>query len=190
MNLFEIDAENPINYKCSPEQLEHHLIWLIMAAGKNGRAAARTAWAMVQDVKISPLAAFYSMPQDELAEFIKDCGGGCYTQKSRYIQGLGPDPNLSRITRTELVRFKGIKYKTASCFLLHTRPRVKMIGLDRHVMRELHRIDPAMFPETPPSNKKDYLKYEARALKIAKDKGISPAQFDLEIWRLRSVPTK
>lgn len=186
MRLHEIDPENPIDYKQSDEQLQHHLIWLILAAGKNGRKAAKTAWGLVQDLKLPPLRFFCSLPHEELARFIKNNGGGCYNQKADYIQGLGPNPNLRSMTRTDLVKFKGIKYKTASCFLLHTRPKVKMIGLDRHVMRHLHEIDP-YFPSKPPHSKKDYLKYEARAIDIALKCGVSPARFDLDIWRLRSV---
>lgn len=189
MNLWEIDAANPISYKQPPEQLEHHLIWLILAAGKNGRKAAETAWKLVQDLKKSPLEVFTRMGQEELGELIRKNGGGCYNQKASYIIDLGRKLDLSTISRGELVKLRGIKYKTASCFLLHTRPNVRMVGLDRHVVRHLHELDPS-FPEKPPTSKQAYLECEQRALKIADKLGVKPARFDLDIWRLRSVEYK
>jgi len=190
VNLWEIDPQNPIDYNQPVEQLEHHLIWLILAAGKNGTMAAKVAWNMVGQLKdYSPFTLFRRMKHEDLARKIKEAGGGCFTQKATYIQGISKDIDLRTISRTDLVKFKGIKYKTASCFLLHTRPRIKMIGLDRHVMRHLHELDPT-FPESPPSGMKQYLKYEERALQIANNMSISPARFDLDIWRLRSTKVK
>lgn len=189
MKMWEIDPENPISYKQPKEQLEHHLIWLILAAGKNGRKAAETAWKIVQDLKKSPLEVLTRMDQEELGELIRKNGGGCYNQKAGYIIGLGRDLDLTTISRTELVKFRGVKYKTASCFLLHSRPNIRMIGLDRHICRELHELDSSI-PEKPPTTKNAYLEVEQKALKIADMKGVKPARFDLDIWRLRSVETK
>ena len=113
------------------------------------------------------------MSRERLSTKIKKSGGGHQVQKASFIKKLGANLDLSTITRSELVKLSGIKYHTASSFLLYTRPRIKMVALNNHVMMCLNNFNPWEFPGKPPTTAKEYFKYEARALKVAKKFGFS-----------------
>jgi len=118
---------------------------------------------------------------------MKDCGIGCYTNKARTFAELAMSKiNLKTCTASDLESIHGIGPKTARCFLLHSRKDAQVAGLDTHMLKHLRKLGYEDVPKTTPTGKK-YLTFENYVLSLAKEVGMSPAEFDLYIWNKYSV---
>jgi thermostable 8-oxoguanine DNA glycosylase len=90
------------------------------------------------------------------------------------------DFNLKSVTRDELSSIWGIGMKTASCFIMHSRPDAKCAGLDTHVLKYL-RDQGIEAPSSTPTSRKKYLELEQKFLGLVPSSK-TPAEFDLDIW--------
>ena len=131
-----IDPKKITNFNCSDEELELHILFWFLAAGKNGVTAAKcldkllTAWKMDN---FSPFEIIAEIDRrgilpDELKKF----GIGCYRRKAEYFRSLlAAKLNLKTCSLEELEAIKGCGKKSARCFLIHSRPNQSYAGLDR-----------------------------------------------------------
>lgn len=87
---------------------------------------------------------------------------------------------MKTCSREELVAIPGIGMKTASCFIMHSRENVRMAGLDVHILRFLK--DRGYDVPVSVSQKK-YKEIEGWFLELADEAKMSPADFDLEVWK-------
>jgi thermostable 8-oxoguanine DNA glycosylase len=176
------------------------LFW-VCAAGKNGRTAARCLDSLLTDIGGTkhPFKAIreywywcMATPQDPIPfRFkLKEHGIGCYSNKARTMVELAHSKlNLKTCTTDDLESIYGIGFKTARCFILHSRKDARVAGLDTHILKHLRALGYDA-PFSTPSTKKQYLTFEKIVLSLADDAGMSPADYDLMVWNKYSVKVK
>ena len=190
-----IDPANITNYDLSDAELEEHLLFWVCAAGKNGTTAARCLEKLLSAITFNSITPFYAIKlvadtnvPKPLLELLKWAGIGCYTHKARTFKELvNKKLDLRTCTTDELEDVYGIGMKTSRCFLLHTRKNVQVAGLDTHMLRHLTNLGISRVPKSTPASKKQYLRLENQVLKLAKEAGMSPAEYDLMIWNKYKV---
>ena len=194
-----IDPTKITNYKQTTRQLEEVLLFWICAAGKNGRTAARCLDSLMKDIygyEVGPFKAisdyvdmFFAYPQDILPLYLKlkEHGIGCYRNKARTMLELSYcNINLCTCTTDDLEALYGIGFKTARCFILHSRKDARVAGLDTHMLKHLRDLGYDA-PLSTPSSKKQYLTFEKIVLSLSDTAGMSPADYDLMVWNKYSV---
>lgn len=194
-----IDPTAITNYDLSIEQLEEVLLFWVCAAGKNGRTAAKCLDGLMKDLRgyeIGPFKAIRSYHESisqsarPFSALLKKNGIGCYTIKARTMKELAYSGlNLNTCTIDDLESIYGIGFKTARCFILHSRKNARVAGLDTHILKHLRELGYTA-PMSTPSSKKQYLTFEKIVLSLADQAGLSPADYDLMVWNKYSVKNK
>ena len=187
-----IDPSNITNYNLTDYELEEHLIFWVLAAGKNGTTAAK-----LLEKLLYKLGGLKGVPFEKirrysiignLAQLMQLCGIGCYNNKSRtLIELANAGLDLSTCLAVDLEKIYGIGLKTARCFLLHSRKGVRLSGLDTHMLKHLREVGVEDVPKSTPSSKKRYMILEQEVLRLADEAGMGPAEFDLMIWNRYST---
>ena len=191
-----INPEKVTNYDQTDRQLEEFILFWVCAAGKNGRTAARCLDKFLTDTaatyqKNTPFRTILSVHAlFDLSSMLKYCGIGCYTSKAKTFYELAVakhkgELDLRTCTANDLETIHGIGPKTARCFLLHSRKNAQVAGLDTHLLKHLKNLGYDV-PKSTPTGKK-YLTLEKIVLSLAKEAGMSPADYDLMIWNKYSV---
>lgn len=191
-----IDPEKVTNYYQTDTQLEEFILFWVCAAGKNGRTAARCL-----DKMLTEHAAFYQNNTPfkwilnahalyDLPKTLKHYGIGCYNSKAKTFYGLAlakfkGELDLRNCSASDLEKIHGIGPKTARCFILHSRKNAQVAGLDTHILKHLRSLGYDV-PKSTPIGKK-YLTFEKIVLSLAKEAGMTPAEYDLHIWNKYSV---
>ena len=201
-----IDPEKVTNYRQTDRQLEEFILFWVCAAGKNGRTAARCLDKFLDKITYSKMTPFQAIrnkcsndnfPEDMIPdgykympEIMRDCGIGCYGSKSRTLTELAfSNINLRTCTVSDLESIHGVGPKTARCFLLHSRENAQVAGLDTHMLKHLRALGYDDVPKSTPTEKK-YLTNEKRVLSLAKEAGMTPAEFDLWVWNKYSIKSE
>jgi endonuclease III len=187
-----IDPENITNYNLNTYELEEHIMFWVLAAGKNGRTAARSLYKLIDTTAgyfWGPLSAINRASNlYDLPNIMKRCGIGCYNNKSRTLVELfNANLNLRTCSAEDLEKIHGIGMKTSRCFIIHSRKGAKYAGLDTHMLKHLRAVGVENVPKSTPTSKKEYLRLEKEVLRLADEVGMSPADFDLVTWRKYSV---
>lgn len=202
-----IDAANITNYNLSDEELEEHILFWVCAAGKNGTTAARCLDNLLNilyesatksyspfqllEIKIATDKVFYSNDSlrkkaknyIDLPLLMKNCGIGCYNSKARTFYELTKSGlDLRTCSVEDLEKIYGIGMKTSRCFVLHTRKNAQYAGLDTHILKHLHAKGIENVTKATPNSRTTYLRLEQEFLKLAKEAGKTPANYDLMIW--------
>lgn len=133
-----------------------------------------------------------TMPQKELAQFIRNNKHRFHNNKSKYIVEARPHhPINEKLSGDEfqnrewlVQNIKGLGMKEASHFLRNTGTQNLAI-LDRHILRVMHEhklID--SIPKSITIN--TYLNIEDKFIKLAKKLNMSPAKLDLFMWYMKT----
>jgi len=192
-----IDPIKITNFKATDFELELMILFWVAAAGKNGVTAAQCLRNMLVHWAERIIGSFphpgcetftpfdvIRFMCDEgvgLADEMKKFGIGCYRSKSTaFLQLAFSQMNLRVCSLDALENIHGIGPKTARCFLIHSRPRMKLAGLDTHILKYM-RDQGFEVPKSTPSGKK-YREIEKQFIGLAKKAKKSIAAFDLAIW--------
>lgn len=185
-----IDASKITDFNLDTKGLETRLLFWACAAGKNGTTAARLVSEFLEriDGKESPFNKIKTFDKEELVTILKDVGIGCYNHKARTMLELANSGlDLSTCSTEELEKIYGIGMKTSRCFILHSRKDSQCAGLDTHILKHLRANNIKDVPKSTPTSKKQYLRLEYEVLRLAKDAGMAPADYDLQVWNKYSV---
>jgi thermostable 8-oxoguanine DNA glycosylase len=189
-----IDPNNIINLNRNTAEKEELLLFLVCVAGKKATTVARQLQEFLKpmsqnDTPFSYVRTFGS--QEALREYLeKKKLFGCYTSRSKaFWQLVHLDADLDTISLENLLRVHGIGLKSASCYLLWTQEDVRVAGLDTHVLAELRDLGYDA-PRSTPGNLKEYDKWQEVVLKLVDQSGLSPAEWDLQLWKRRSNKTQ
>jgi thermostable 8-oxoguanine DNA glycosylase len=193
-----IDPSNITNFNLTDVELEEHLFFWILAAGKNGRTAARCLEVLLSALTYNNRSPFTTIKDvyesntpHPLSECMRNFGIGCYNLKSKTFYDLAISGLDLRICSSEdLEEIKGIGSKTARCFILHSRKGARLSGLDTHMLKHLREMGVEDVPKSTPSSKKKYMILEQEVLKLADEAGMSCADYDLKVWRHYSIGPK
>lgn len=196
-------VDNPFMYDASLPELERFILINMFVAGKN---------ASIQQVKLDQfigcvrrdigenivdtlgvLSAIHNtIPSaevnDKVLGWLKEVKAGQYSRLTSGIiqlaEWIGSGKiNLKNCNRAQLVKIKGIGYKTASMFLMYTKRNYAGACLDTHILKYLRDETPVQnVPNSTPVTRAEYQRLEVEFLNIVKASNKSVAEFDFEIW--------
>lgn len=195
-----IDPTNITNYNLSESELQEHILFWVLAAGKNGVVSAQCLDTLLTKLRyeasyeleaqgysisdaqfINPFDLIKPIDQPSLATWMMQCGIGCHSIKSKTFRDLASSGlDLKTCTTDDLEAIYGIGPKTARCFIIHSRPNQKLAGLDRHILSFL-RDKGYNVPKSTPTGSK-YKTIEQYFIKEAEKAGKNIAELDLEVW--------
>ena len=167
------------------------LFW-ICAAGKNGVTSAKcldkllSSWRPTAEMVIpnpTPFEIIGCINYNAiLSNEMRLSGIGCYNNKAiSFMSLINANLDLKTCTVEDLVGVKGIGFKTANGFLMHTRPDYQGACLDVHILRYLSSLGYDV-PKVTPQSKNTYLRIQSIFMDICKKLNKTPAELDLEIW--------
>jgi thermostable 8-oxoguanine DNA glycosylase len=192
-----VDPFNVTNYARTSRELEEFLLFCMAVAGKTAVVTARALDRFLKDIHKEhlestklcggnslPLSIICNMSRWELEKAIEKSRLGKIRLLTKGYHELAEhDAAYWRgATVGQLEKVHGIGPKTARFFLLHTRRDARVAVLDTHMLRHLRRRDPKC-PRTTPQSSAAYTMLERRVLKMADRAGMTPAEFDLMIWK-------
>lgn len=183
-----IDPTNITNFDLSNEELEEHMLFWLLVAGKTASVICQRLDAMLTELgglpPSSPFEAFKGH-NHSLPDYLKRNGIGCFKLKARGVRHLCRfSINLRTCDVDELEMVPGIGPKTARCFIVHSRPDARYACLDTHVLKYLRDdLRVTDVPISTPQSRRQYERLEAIFLSEADRLGKSSAALDLEVWR-------
>ena len=180
-----VDPTRITDYQLSTTKLEEMILFWVCAAGKNAKSAAagldKLLYYIKQQQRRKPFHDIRQIPDKSLPHIMKDCGIGCYNQKSRTFRELAHSGlNLRTCSVDDLEQIKGIGMKTSRCFVMHSRANAECAGLDTHILKFL-RSKGIDAPKQTPTRKR-YLQLEQEFLKLVRKSSLTVAEFDLKVW--------
>ena len=157
------------------------------------QSSAKTCWAAVSRLKERSLLLkgnpIEIQPQlndvrfgDSKAKYIVEARD-LFTKDGRlYLKShLSSFSNLFELREWMVENVKGLGYKEASHFLRNIGLGEEFAILDRHILRNLKRLD--VIPEVPVTiTKKRYLEIEEKLRRFSREVGIPLAELDLLFW--------
>lgn len=192
-----IDFFTLTNFNRPVSQLEEMILALVAAAGHNGPASAKAVDKFLGGIRnakhpldekvldlTSPFDCIKHLGPNHLSYRMKSGGIGCNSMEKKggtFWKLANSGIDLKTCAREELCKFKGIGMKTASCFVLHSRPDQKMASLDRHILK-IVREKYHEAPKQTPGSLKTYYKWEEVVLDEFVPDNMTPAEFDLSSW--------
>ena len=208
-----IDFANFTNYNRTEEELQEMLLFCIMVAGKRSDAAARSldgflAWINTCvgefDGKATPFETIHQLEaprgvHEAINTFNRLFQGEGIGQMTRMGRALWEasriDVPLREVSYKTLLRIHGIGPKTASLFLVHSREGERRAIFDTHLLKYLRLHEERLglewgVPQHTPANIRVYRELEAAVLAEADRLEMTPAAFDLWVWRQYSESVK
>ena len=182
-----IDPKNVTNYNRNTVELQTWAIFCVCVAGKNADQTAAKVAQLLRECPPGMPPLQWLVESRRTEEVLKDCRMGQYGRITKAIEGLA-QLDLETCTIEDLVGIHGIKYKTASMFLLHSRPGCDAVVLDTHVLSWMRKRGWDT-PAAAPSSNAVYAKWAAvAAMEMREEFGynLSMAQIDLLIWTTQS----
>jgi N-glycosylase/DNA lyase len=157
------------------------------------QSSAKTCWAAVSRLKERSLllkgAANEIQPQlndvrfgDSKAKYIVEARATFTKDGKLFLKShLSSFSNLFELREWMVENVKGLGYKEASHFLRNVGLGEEFAILDRHILRNLKRLD--VIAEVPVSiTKKRYLEIEEKLRRFSREIGIPVADLDLLFW--------
>jgi N-glycosylase/DNA lyase len=157
------------------------------------QSSAKTCWAAVSRLKERSLllkgAANEIQPQlndvrfgDSKAKYIVEARATFTKDGKLFLKShLSIFSNLFELREWMVENVKGLGYKEASHFLRNVGLGEEFAILDRHILRNLKRLE--VIPEVPVSiTKKRYLEIEEKLRSFSREIGIPLADLDLLFW--------
>lgn len=179
-----IDPTRITNYGLNDYELEEHAIFWLLVAGKTAKVVSKQLDTLLQEIDpYRPYRPFDAIRRYQLSlpRLLKNHGIGCYNGKAEGLRRLvRSNIDLRTCSVDDLEAIPWIGPKTARCFLVHSRENARYACLDTHVLKYLRDIG-IDAPKSTPTGKQ-YTRLETIFLKLADDKQMTPAQFDLWIW--------
>lgn len=188
-----IDPKKITNFNLDKRGLEEHLLFWVAVAGKTAATIAPRIEAVLQQAyrqlghcgPRSPFKIIRGLGFESLRELLRANGIGCHGAKAETMilvatSGL----NLRRCTRDDLVAIKGISFKTANCFLMHSRADSRCAAFDTHLLKFMKAMGCSEVSDQPPRTLKQHEYLESQFLNICDSTGFTPADLDLITWRI------
>lgn len=181
-----IDPDHLTNYERTEAELQEFWLFSIAVAGKPAFRVARQVAAFIAALPW-PDKPFRSLRQilategyDGLFKRVVDMRCG---QQSRIAKAYAQSASLQleRETLDSLMAVYGVGPKTARMFLLHSRKHQHLAVLDTHILKFMRKKG-IRTPQTTPTGRR-YLQLESKFLRLAAKAGMTPAKYDLAIWR-------
>lgn len=201
-----IDPTNIIKYGRTKAELEELILFLVMVANHNAQIEAiKLEWFLAEGrhamPHMTPLQYVWYLEcqasttvkgESRLMERLRHWRISPYGARYNAFWRLAMEVHSGRLDltdcpREQLAQIPFISMKTASLFVLDSRPDQRIAALDTHILAELRAVTGYKnAPETSPQNPVTYLRWEQIWLDLCDLLGKDPAAYDLEVWTRRS----
>lgn len=181
----QIDYNNITKEKRSLEELLLFLLWCTVTPGKKSQTITPAFNSIFTSIKPSDLL---NKDGRTITAALRNARIGQYKRLSacwRTISQYKPYGQFYNVHRDELMQnIPGIGPKTASFFVLHSRPYEDIAVLDIHILRYLQQQFPKYpIPEQTPQDLDEYKRLEAMFIGLAAQQDKSVSSLDTEIWQ-------
>jgi thermostable 8-oxoguanine DNA glycosylase len=193
-----IDPTKITNYNRTEDELEEFLVFAILVAGKTAKTQAKKleefyTGRLEYGKVFNKYSLFewinYLVHTNALTIEMKRYKLGQYKRLYKALSGiLRFEGWLDEVSVEDLESVNGIGSKTARFFVLHSRKDVRHAVLDVHILKWLREITCLDIPKATPTKKK-YAEIEKMFLIAADNRGMTPADLDLMIWKSFSQKT-
>lgn len=183
-----IDPVNCTDFSRDQYALEEFAVFCVCVANKTAKVIAPAVDRMLISMKgDTPFEKLKTLSQARIVAKCYTFGMGCQQMKGRGLFDLSRSGlDLRTCSVADLETVHGIGQKTSRYFVLHTRPDQQHIPLDTHMLKFLAAQGVDRVPKSAPGSAKRYAELEAAALVFAKKRNMTPAEFDLNVWRYYS----
>ena len=182
-----IDPKNVTNFNRSDEDLEEFALFSVCVANKDADVIASKVHAMLsgRNDGETPFDFLRRMGSSLLPTLVEHKLSP-YSQRLVALNGM-LGQNLRMCTKDDLLGVPYIGPKTARFFLLNSRPDMDLAVLDGHMMRLLRWHGITKLKQAP-TQEKQYAQLEGEYRKFRQRccPDITPAEFDLIVWRSMS----
>ena len=186
-----IDYKNPQKFTRSVGELTEFLLWTTVTPGKKSSTITPRFNKLVEE---EPATSVIRSHGNRIRSLLKKNGIGQYERLIKCWQTIGfgeldgtrirSGDFLRNATREQLTIIPGLGLKTASFFMVNTRPWAEVAVLDVHILRWLAREFPKYpVPEQTPQDPDEYARLEAMFLGASCKFNMSPADLDIELWK-------
>lgn len=188
-----IDPKNITNYGLDRRQLQEQLFFWIAVAGKKASTIAPRIDKALRDGyrhlghrgPMVPYKIVTELGWERLRMYLKCNGIGCHGGKAQaMIDVANSGFDLKTCTRDDLITIKGISFKTANCFLMHSRRNSRCAAFDVHLLKFMRAMGIDKVPDQAPQTLRQHERLEKEFLRISDKTGLAPADLDLITWRL------
>lgn len=179
---FLFDPQKATNYNRTEGELELFLLFCVSVAGKPANFIAKaldkflsfgqgnTPFERIRDIS----------SRHQIVESLRKSGLGQYTKLNYlFVELAFSGIDLRTCTLEDLEKYKWVSAKTSRYFLLHSRPKQKLICPDRHVRRRLEKLGYTL-PTT--FNRKNTPAWDAMFTQLCESYGKDNADVDLDWW--------
>jgi thermostable 8-oxoguanine DNA glycosylase len=175
------------NYNRTEAELEEFLMFAILVAGKTAKTQAKKLEDFLSSrgeaTPFEYLEYLFGGSWIMLRNAMRHHKLGQYDRIEQAFKGiLMFKGKLKTVTVQDLELVKGIGPKTARFFVLHSQLNAQIACLDVHILKWLDDLSYPNIPLATPS-KNRYGIIEQYFLKEARNRGVSPADLDLRIWK-------
>lgn len=188
-----IDPKHITNFGLDRRRLEEHIIFWIAVAGKKAQTIAPRIDAVLKEgyKRLGhkgphvPFKIVRQLGRHRLRALLKKNGIGCHGDKARAMIDLAKAGfDLKTCSRDELITIRGISFKTANCFIMHSRQNARCAAFDTHLLKFMKAMGCDNVPEQAPQTLRQHERLEKVFLEISDGLGFAPADLDLITWRL------
>lgn len=187
-----INPQNIVRHYQSYE-LPELFIFCVCVAGKKASTTAPRVKRFCDNIVDmaeygNPLFACL-LEKSHVAEILRVNGIGCFNQKAETLTQAAVKFPVYKLLRDatieDLESIKGVGPKTSRFFRMCHDPEAKHAALDTHILKWM-RAQGIDCPKSTPTGTR-YLELEQKFLSLVPE-GLTPAEFDLQIWRSYANP--
>ena len=186
-----INPERITEYYAKTNRLEEAALFWLCVAGKTASQISPRLDLLLNDLHVAlgvrrwqPFRVVREAGEANLRRLLKANGIGCHASKAKGMTQLANSGiDLKTCSVKDLDDIHGIGLKTASCFVMHTRPDARCAGLDTHILKYLAALGHDV-PKSTPGSDRRYHEIERTFLEYVDLCGRTAAQLDLLVWRV------
>ena len=191
-----------LHYDKTDEELEYWILYCVMVAGKNANSTYKQLdrFLGILDPPYTHIHYLEYLPEkyaDSPLDFIRHLiTEGALWNRIRsfrlgqynklynafiYLAKNFSGAKLRTCTVEDLLEVPGIGHKTTRFFIMTTRRGVRHAALDTHILKYL-RAQGIDAPLSTPVSSVKYAVLENKFLELADRSGMTPAEFDYQVW--------
>lgn len=176
---------------------QYLLAFLVLVANKPAKRAEYALDMLIERGRLflaerATSAGIFGMPfellrildgaDNKLEQALHETGIGYYKVKAKGLRHLANSKmNLATCSYEDLLEIPGISHKSASLFLMYSRPNERRASLDTHILRWLKNQGYDV-PESTPGSRKRYEEVQSYFIKEADARNMTCKELNAKIW--------
>jgi hypothetical protein len=178
-----IDPKKITDFHRTEYELQEFLLFCIFVAGKTAKIIAPKLDGFLEDKTQLPFDYLESMGHEGFKAHLRKHKIGKYGLLDSGLWALVRfKPDLRNMSFNSLESYLGIGPKTSRFFVLHSRPGIKTVVLDTHILKDVRKRGINAPVSTPQGRK--YEDISRQYVRLLEADGVTDfAEFDLNKWK-------